>query len=289
MAADTARFVPRALRRNRYTPPVFLLSLWLLFLAGNAALARDACTIVAHAETGAVLYQSGPDCDRRFSPASTFKIPLALMGFENGLLGGPDAPAVAYDPALNARYDVWRQTITPRLWLRYSVIWYSQWLTRRTGMAEFQGFVDRIGYGNSDLTGDPGKENGLTHAWLSSSLGISPQEQAAFLSRLRRRELGLAADNYDRLDRTVPDFALPDGSGTVQAKTGTGWLTDSGGNRQREQLGWFVGWMERGTRTLVFVHLSVEDNPPFGAAGSRAKKPVLNRLPDWIITGSGGD
>ena len=43
------------------------------------------CTLVTSVETGAVINQQGT-CDRRVSPASTFKVPLALIGYDAGIL-----------------------------------------------------------------------------------------------------------------------------------------------------------------------------------------------------------
>ena len=103
--------------------------LLLLILAAPAARADEACTLVVSAESGQEVYRSGAQCDIAYSPASSFKLALALMGFDSGLLEGPNAPSIAYDPALNARYELWRRTTTPLTWLRDSVVWYSQVLT----------------------------------------------------------------------------------------------------------------------------------------------------------------
>lgn len=41
------------------------------------------CTIIADAITGNTLYETG-ECARRVSPCSSFKLPLAIMGFDRG-------------------------------------------------------------------------------------------------------------------------------------------------------------------------------------------------------------
>lgn len=51
-------------------------------------------------------------------------------------------------------------------------------------MKKFQEYVTKFDYGNKDLSGDKGQNNGLTNAWLSSSLGISSLEQIAFLQKM---------------------------------------------------------------------------------------------------------
>ena len=53
--------------------------------AATPALADNVCTLLADASTGAILSQDG-ECDRRVPPASTFKIPIALMGYDAGYL-----------------------------------------------------------------------------------------------------------------------------------------------------------------------------------------------------------
>ncbi|TIT76642.1 MAG: class D beta-lactamase, partial [Mesorhizobium sp.] len=62
---------------------LFLLA-WMLGLpirAQSAPLADIHCTLIQDQESGATLYQDGL-CDRRVSPASTFKVPLALIGYD---------------------------------------------------------------------------------------------------------------------------------------------------------------------------------------------------------------
>ena len=49
------------------------------------------CTIIADAMTGNTLYETG-ECTRRVSPCSSFKLPLAIMGFDSGVLQSPKSP-----------------------------------------------------------------------------------------------------------------------------------------------------------------------------------------------------
>lgn len=62
--------------------------------------------------------------------------------------------------------------------MKESCVWYSQVLTKELGMKKFQDYVTKFSYGNMDLSGDKGQKNGLTHAWVASSLRISAEEQA---------------------------------------------------------------------------------------------------------------
>lgn len=222
-------------------------------------------------------------CDQAFAPASTFKLVLALIGFEEGILHSPDGPRVDYDPSLNAPFESWRQATTPRRWLRFSVIWYSHWLTRQLGMADLQRQVDAISYGNQDLSGTPGKGDGLTRAWLSTSLKITPLEQSDFLQRLL---LGDLPFSEAAIDRTLAATQRFEAKGGIQltGKTGNAWATDAVGNRLEEQHGWFVGWLEHQGEEYTFVHLIIEGESGKGFASSRARQQALTNIKLWLPT-----
>lgn len=244
------------------------LALVLMMLA-SAANATEACTLIVAAEDGATVYRSGDRCDEAFSPASTFKLALALMGYDSGLLTGPGAPAIAYDPVLDAPYESWRRTVTPTNWLKDSVVWYSQALTHGLGMERLQAYVDAFDYGNRDLSGDPGRDNGLSQAWLGSSLKISPKDQVAFLRRIALGQLPVDTTAYHQLFEIVPIFAGSEGW-TVAAKTGSALPPEMNGR----QLGWFAGWMQKDGRQYVFARLFV-DMPSRGIAGSDVRDCFL--------------
>lgn len=196
-------------------------------------------TLVVDAAGGRVLHRSGP-CGTRFSPCSTFKIPLALMGFDSGILKDAHHPAWDYDPARDvAHRAVERARTDPTRWEADSVVWYSQQLTRQLGMARFQSYVDQFAYGNRDLRG------GLTRAWLGSSLAISPDEQVGFLRRMLAHRLASPAA-HAKTEAIIPQFAGT-GGWRVHGKTGSGALADG------RLLGWFVGWADRRGHGVVFA------------------------------------
>ncbi|HBR0074141.1 TPA: hypothetical protein MHZ25_28475, partial [Klebsiella pneumoniae subsp. pneumoniae] len=58
------------------------------------------CTIIADAITGNTLYETG-ECARRVSPCSSFKLPLAIMGFDSGILQSPKSPTWELKPEYN--------------------------------------------------------------------------------------------------------------------------------------------------------------------------------------------
>ncbi|WP_370644914.1 class D beta-lactamase [Microvirga sp. ACRRW] len=249
----------------------------LLFVSGQAF--ADTCTLVMEFDTGRVLKQEG-DCDRRNSPASTFKIPLSVMGFDAGILKGEDEPAWRYKPEYKSWNEAWKKTTTPRSWLKDSVLWYSIVLTGELGPKRFAGYVDAFDYGNRDASGDKGRNNGLSRAWLSaSSLQISPVEQIDFLRRFLNRELPVSTKAFDMTVAIMPLFLLPDGW-TVYGKTGTGFqpLPNGAFDRTR-QFGWFVGWAQKGERKVLFARLIRDERKENSIASFRARDALLAELP----------
>ena len=50
------------------------------------------CTVIADAASGKILVRQGT-CDQGFAPMSSFKLPLAVMGFDSGILESPTSPS----------------------------------------------------------------------------------------------------------------------------------------------------------------------------------------------------
>ena len=265
----------------------FTTSLLLGAGAGIVALPRAAeaiiakpprSTLVVDQATGRILHRSG-QCAARFSPCSTFKIPLALMGYDAGILKDAHNPAWNYDPRVHeAVRDIDKARTDPTRWEKDSVIWYSREITKRLGAAEFKAYVDRLNYGNRDVTGDPGKANGLSNAWLQSSLTISPDEQVAFLRRMLAHKL-LSAQACARTEAILPVF---EGSGgwRVHGKTGSGRVMGpASAEGHKWMLGWFVGWAEKGAgnakRRVVFAQCLTRYDAPDKPGGLTARTEFL--------------
>ncbi len=222
------------------------------------------CTVIIDEKTGETVYRQG-NCDQGFYPQSTFKLPLAMMGFDSGILVDEHDPLWKYDPKLK-RSKREQQDTDPTIWERDSIVWFSQALTRKLGKRAFADYVKRFGYGNQDVTGGPGNTDGLTESWLMSSLKISAEDQVQFIRRFRIGSLPISERARQMTEAIIPHFEAADGW-HIQGKTGSGWLRDVTGKTNYERpLGWFVGWATRGDRRLVFARLYIanhryKDNP----------------------------
>lgn len=237
------------------------------------------CTIIADGVTGNTLYEAG-ECSRRVSPCSSFKLPLAIMGFDSGILQSPKSPTWELKPEYNPSpsEQAYKQ-VYPALWQSESVVWFSQQLTSRLGNDRFTEYVKNFEYGNQDVSDDPGKHNGLAQSWLMSSLAISPREQIQFLLRFVQHKLPVSETAYDMAYATIPQYQAVQGW-VVHGKSGSGWLRDGEGKiDENRPQGWFVGWAEKGGRKVAFARLEIGNIKSNIPGGSKAREDILVELP----------
>jgi len=234
------------------------------------------CIVILDQETGAAIHRRGT-CDERFTPMSTFKLPLALIGFDAGVLKDAHTPRWDYDPKFEAPKRA-RKPVDPTIWEKESILWYSQELTRKLGSRSFDRYVDDLGYGNADTEGNAGKGDGLTQSWLSSSLKISADEQAAFMRRIVARDVPVSRTAADLAVSIIPVF---DADGwKVQGKTGSGSLRRKNGKLDRTRpIGWFVGWAEKDGRKIAFARLRIDSKKATEPSGLALRAIFLKELP----------
>lgn len=228
-------------------------------------------------ENGKVLKREGI-CSKRYAPCSSFKIALALMGYDAGILKNELHPEWPFKPGYEAFLESWKDPQNPTSWMKNSCVWYSQVLTSQLGMKKFRQYLKEFNYGNQDVSGDNGQNNGLTHAWLSSSLEISPEEQAIFLEKLLSNKLpvSLHAQTMTRNIIYIEDLSK---GWKLYGKTGSGFLLNKDRTKKLEiKHGWFIGWVEKGDQKIIFVHHIVDDKKEKEHAGPRAKEQAKEKL-----------
>jgi beta-lactamase class D len=202
------------------------------------------------------------------------------MGYDSGLLQDEITPEVPFKEEYKSwnkmLRDPWNMTQNPTTWMNTSCIWYSQVLTRQLGMKHFKSYVRVFEYGNVDLRGD--ENPGLTHAWLSSSLKISPLEQIAFLKKLLKDELPVSSHAHEMTKAILFKEDLTNGW-KLYGKTGSGYQQSEDGTLNYDlQIGWFVGWIQRDDQILPFVTLIQDTKKEDGFGGPRAKEQAVKQL-----------
>lgn len=258
----------------------FLLLLLAIFSSAPAfpAKADTICTLVLDAKTDTALVDEG-DCHSRVTPASTFKVALAVMAYDAGMLKDAHRPVMSFqsgDPDWGGAN--WTRDTDPADWLRFSVVWYSQRIAHAMGVANLTRYARDFGYGNADFSGDPGLNNGLDRAWIASSLIISPQEQAAFLRALVMDKLPVASLAMKNTRSIVEKRRI--GNWIIHGKTGAAYP-----RREDRSLdythgwGWYVGWAQNGNRKLVFVRLTQATERTDKSPGNLTRDDMLRQ---WI-------
>jgi beta-lactamase class D len=260
----------------------FALTVCLTLVSFQPAQAKTICTIIADAETGTVLREEG-DCRTRVTPASTFKIPLSLMGFDAGILTDANNPALPFKEGYaDWGGENWKQPTTPLNWMKYSVVWFSQQITATLGVERLSQYAQAFDYGNADFAGDPGKDNALERAWISSSLKIAPVEQIVFLRNLINRSLPVQPHAVDMTMAIVESWKTS-GGWVVSGKTGSAYPRRADQSFDRAKgWGWFVGWAEHDGRVIVFARLNQDEQRESVSGGIRARDELLQQWDDVI-------
>jgi len=261
---------------------VLLLTIAVLGIATSAR-AHTICTVVGDGSSGKILLQQG-DCSSRTTPASTFKIAISLMGYDSGYLQDAHAPTLQFhDGYPDWGGAAWKQPTDTTRWIKYSVVWFSQQVTKSLGMERFANYTGKFGFGNADVKGDKRHPDGLTHAWIDSSLKISPLEQVAFLTKLVSRKLPVSGHAFVMTEQVTEVTKLDDGW-DIHGKTGTGFPSNAdGSDDETHGWGWFVGWARNAGKSLVFARLIQDDGvAPKEPVGLRARDAFLSEFPSDI-------
>lgn len=230
-----------------------IISLQVLF---NSAQADDRCFITKENDK----ITSTGECTKRHPPQSTFKLAISLMGFNEGILIDEIHPVIPFVKGYADNVESWKKPQDPTSWIKNSCVWYSQYITKKLGMKKFQSYVKKFNYGNQDVSGVKRKPNGLTSSWITSSLKISPEEQIQFLEKFLNSKLPI---NEKSVRSTRNIFYLEElaDNWKLYGKTGTGDLTYSDGSQDKtHERGWFVGWIEKGNKRVIFAQYVEEKN-----------------------------
>ena len=246
-----------------------LILLFTFLCLSLSSYAQSQC-FIAIDENNQVLQKEG-DCVTRHAPCSTFKIAISLMGYNEGILIDTTHPVYPFKKGYPDYLPSWKQDQNPTTWIKNSCVWYSQLITQQMGMPTFQKYVTNFDYGNEDVSGDKGKNNGLTHAWLSSSLAISPQEQVVFLKKMLDGKLPISDKSVQMTKQLLFIENIADGW-KLYGKTGSGHIVNEADpNDESKHIGWFVGWLENGDRRIFFAQYIQEDKPSTVYESQKAK------------------
>lgn len=174
--------------------------------------------------------------ETRFIPASTFKIPNALIGLATGTVASVD-DVLPYGGKPTARPE-WAHDMSLRDAIKISNVPVFQGMARRIGLSAMQANLRKLNYGNMD----PGAT--VDTFWLAGPLKISAVEQTTFLEKLAQDQLPLPKSAM----AAVRDITRQPGADDLHAKTGWGR-----GPSPDVDLGWWVGWIVKEGKLYAFA------------------------------------
>src|SRR5258706_6652891 len=208
------------------------------------ALAAGECVVIAPLGGGGETAFGGDECDRRTLPASTFKIPHALIALDTGVV--TDKTVLKWD-GRKKDFPAWERDHTLDAAIKSSVVWFFQEAARSIGRDRELQHLRAFAYGSQTF------EREVDSFWLNGDLTISPREQVAFLRRMYAYDLPIDKRHVDTVKAamTMPpgkivnalgahEFPLQWPAGTVaRLKTGNGGVSG-------ERASWVVGELESG-------------------------------------------
>lgn len=178
------------------------------------------------------LWAHGLDrCRRRYTPASTFKIPHSLFALDAGLIKD-EFQVISWDGVQHPT-PAWNKDQTLRSAMRNSVVWVYQRFAQEMGLKREAQYMRAIDYGNALATGE-------APFWVEGSGAISCSEQITFLRRLYRNELPFRVEHQ----RLVKDVMVAEAGRNWILRAKTGW---SG------KIGRWVGWVEWPSGPVFFA------------------------------------
>ena len=249
---------------------------YLCFIFVNNLFAKNVdvdCFIIKHNEN--VVYNEGDSCNIYYSPASTFKIIIAIMGYNENILVDENNPLI-HSPK-NVYYDFWQGEKTPKLWIKDSVLWYSQYITELLGKEKFIYYINLLEYGNKDVSGS----DILTRSWISSTLKISPIQKLYLIEKLSKNDLPVSLLAQSNTKKII--FTEKIGKYSLYSKTGMSTLIDSNQNKTKYHMGYFVGFLESENDKYYFVIHVTENKKNNQFASLVAKDIAMTKINDLIV------
>lgn len=233
------------------------------------------CFLLYNLKTNAFEKTIGDACQERFPACSSFKVPLAVMAFDSGVL--KDEKQVLKWDGEKRFLETWNKDQDARSWMRESVVWFSQRLTPKLGKKELKEYLSKFKYGNEDVS------TGITTAWLNSpsnpkgALAINAYEQVEFMKKLWSNELPVTKRSMG-ITRQITYLETSPNGFKLSGKTGSNFYDAD----RKLQLGWFISHISNGEKEYIAV-TTLSDLKPFETVkfgGYRAKEITQSMLRD---------
>jgi beta-lactamase class D len=227
----------------------------------------DGCFILYDLKRDRYIRYNPNRCQKRFIPASTFKIFNSLVALETKAIADENT-VMAWD-GVKRQFPIWNEDQTMRTAFPRSVVWFYQDLARKIGKERMTKYIQDANYGNQDISPK------LDSFWLNGNLKISPEEQVKFLVKLYQKDLPFS----NSVIKTVKDIMIVDRQETYTLSGKTGWSRSPDGTNN---LGWYVGYVEKADNTYFYA-LNFENQDPNFPLGTVRRKILYSALEDLAL------
>lgn len=200
-------------------------------------------------------------CEQGFLPASTFKIPNALIGLEIGVITGEDM-VIPWDGETRS-VEEWNRDHNLASAIQYSAVPYFQEVARRIGLERMKEYVDDSDFGRMDIS----KET-IDRFWLWGDSRITPWEQMNFLLNFYSYRLPFSHEHIDLVKKLI--ILKQTSEWTFYGKTG---MTVQDG----KNIGWLVGYLEEGGKTWLYV-CNVESGQENSAKFRESRRGITEKV-----------
>ncbi len=174
--------------------------------------------------------------NEQFVPASTSKIIHSLIFLDSNAV--KDENEILKWDGARRRVPAWNQDHNLRSAFKVSAVWFYTEVSGRVGKEKMQKYYDAANYGNRKTN------NFGVDYWNKGDLRVTPREQIEFLIRLYENRLPFSPRSIS----IVKEIMINEKTDKYILRAKTGWS-----NAYTPQVGWFVGYVERGKEVYFFA------------------------------------
>jgi zinc D-Ala-D-Ala dipeptidase len=199
--------------------------------------------------------------DRGFPPASTSKIIHSLIFLDSGAVKDENE-TLKWD-GTRRRVEDWNRDHNLSSAFKVSAVWFYTEVSRRVGQEKMQKYYDAVGYGNRNTSGF-----GADY-WNKGELRVTPREQLEFLVKFHQNRLPFSP----QVISLVKEIMVEEKTDRYTLRAKTGWS-----DAYTPQVGWWVGYVERGSDAYFFATEIDIVKDTDAARRKEITKRVLRRL-----------
>lgn len=182
---------------------------------------------------------------RGFLPASTFKIPNAIIALETSVVKS-DTSLLKWD-GKERDFDSWERDLTLREAFQASCVPCFQEIARKIGSSQMKTYLNKLHYSDMDVTAE-----NIDSFWLKGNSRISSFEQINFLERFLSKKLPILNSTRESM---LKIFSIEENN-IYKLSGKTGWSYN-----EKDNNGWFVGFLEKDNKTYFFALNVIPKDP----------------------------